>query len=152
MTIKHPETFNNWPPAGFDGEFAWDFLLPSWSGTNIEPMDIDAMVERRGHFLVFETKKDGKDVPLGQKITLTELWKRGFTTIIQVAGKRPEEITGYALYPEGEFEYGVQVGDKELKPVNYMGLAWVVRRWFCWASGWDRPTREEFDNEIGNVR
>lgn len=63
MSIKYPKAFDGFPPAGFDGIFDWDFLKPAFGGTKIEPMDIDAFVERHGEILMFETKTLGKEIP-----------------------------------------------------------------------------------------
>lgn len=77
MSIKYQDTFDKAKPARFDGLFDWDFLLPAFKGTKIEPMDIDAVVERKGYILVFETKNAGKEIPLGQQLTLETLIKIG---------------------------------------------------------------------------
>lgn len=84
--ILHPERFNQARPAGFDGVFEWDFLKGAF-GLRIMPMDIDAIVERFGNFLVFETKDIGVPVPVGQKITLDALHKTGLFSIVFVSGK-----------------------------------------------------------------
>ena len=68
--LKNYEKFNTWLPALFDGQFHWDFLKPAFKDTKIMPMDFDAVVERYGKFLIFETKSKGKQIDLGQKITL----------------------------------------------------------------------------------
>ena len=49
--IVFPERFKQASPAGFDGVFDWDFLEPAFGGTKIMPMDIDAVVERKGRIL-----------------------------------------------------------------------------------------------------
>ena len=59
----------------------WHFLtkvLPR----NITPSDIDGIVEASGNFWVMEYKKEGKPVPLGQKILLERLVKKGFCVTI----------------------------------------------------------------------
>lgn len=92
--IIHPNKFYQKLPAGFDGVFDWDFLLPAFAGTNIQPMDIDAIVERRGKFLIFESKEPDKDVPQGQIITLQQLIRlgRGKINVFILYGKTPLEI------------------------------------------------------------
>ena len=139
--------FNSWLPALFDGEFDWDFLLPAWMGTKIQPMDHDAVIERRGHFLVFETKVPGKNIELGQSITLTERWKQGDTVFI-VSGKSPEGIDGLAMYYEGKYKSGLMVGDKEIKACTYADVLFRTRQWFCWADGQSIPNRDEWDNQL----
>jgi hypothetical protein len=96
MHVKFEETFEKAAPAGFDGLFDWDFIIPAFAPTKIEPMDIDGVVERKGNFLIFETKHEGKDIPLGQKITLENLLKlgRGKITIFVLYGKDNNSIVG----------------------------------------------------------
>jgi len=147
MAFHSKNRFESWLPALFDGEFAWDFLDPAWKGTKIKPMDFDAVIERRKHFLVFETKIPGKDIEKGQRITLTELWRTGFFTIIVLSGKKPEEINGMAIYAEGKSD-GSEVGSKKLEICNAYDVIFRVRCWFCWASGDPIPTRDEWDNEL----
>lgn len=96
MVIKYKETFDKMKPANYDGFFDWDFLLPAFKGTKIEPMDIDGVVERRGNILMFETKNIGIDIPLGQKITLETFIKlgKGKITIFVLYGKSADTIKG----------------------------------------------------------
>ena len=86
------------------------------------PMDIDAIVERKGNFLIFETKHIGVPVPQGQMITLKKLVELGKITVMIIHGKTiPESFTVY--YPNG---------DKQ----DYIGLEQakkVVIRWFKYA-------------------
>ena len=88
-------------PAGFDGQFHWDYLKPAWQGTTIEPMDIDAMVERHGAFLLFETKEAGQALPQGQAIALATLARLPVFTIIHCA-KRPEAVNGFEVWARGK--------------------------------------------------
>jgi len=92
--IIYPDTFKAMPPAGFDGVFDWDFLLPAFEGTKIQPMDIDAVVERHGRILMIETKSPNKEIPQGQKITLEALLAlgKGKIHIMIIYGKTPDTI------------------------------------------------------------
>lgn len=154
--IHNLPRFRQWLPAGFDGEFAWDFLIPAFQlpigqdnkATKIEPMDLDATVERNGHFLIFETKSDGKPIPLGQQITLGQLWKDGNKTIVHLEGKTSEEITGCALYAEGRWQVDIDVGSKPMKPCDYGDVQYLARRWFCFADGKSVESREEFEHKL----
>ena len=87
MAFHSKDKFFEDLPAGFDGVFDWDFLLPIFEGTKITPMDIDAIIERNGNALIVERKRPGKDIPLGQKITLEFLLKTGLgkITIFHIA-------------------------------------------------------------------
>lgn len=44
-------------------------------------MDVDALLEKNGHFLVLEYKPPGQGLPLGQRITLKALVKTGLFTV-----------------------------------------------------------------------
>lgn len=88
--IIYPDRFKQAVPCGFDGVFEWDFLKGAF-GKKIMPMDIDALVERFGNFLLFETKDIGVPVPIGQMITLNALHKTGLFTVFFIYGKlKPE--------------------------------------------------------------
>ena len=145
--IKNPERFFEWPPAGWDGEFVWDFLDPAWAEIpKAGLMDIDATFERNGHLLYFETKMPGKEISAGQKRTLTEAWKRYKTTVVVVYGKCPKTIEAFRFYDEHEYIHGgYEVGDLPLWPGDWRDLLYEVRKWFCRAHEMDEPTREDWD-------
>ena len=96
-TIRHPDTFRKHQPAGFDGAFDWSWTAGCFGNTKIEPMDFDGVVERKGNFIVFETKNVGKAIPQGQMMTLNELWHRGGVTLLFVYGKMKFEKATYIL-------------------------------------------------------
>ena len=98
--IRNQRLFDAYPPAGFDGVFLWDFLRPAWEGTRIQPMDIDAQVERHGAHLLFETKEPGVSVPEGQRIALQAFASRPRISVILCA-KRPEQIDGFTVWARG---------------------------------------------------
>lgn len=86
-TIHSPEVFNQSLPAGFDGVFNWAWTKGCFGNTIITPMDFDGVVERHGHFIVFETKNVGAVIPRGQMITLTALQSPKTFCVMQVWGK-----------------------------------------------------------------
>ena len=89
-TIRSPDAFRRAPPAGFDGVFDWSWTQGCFGNPRIEPMDFDGVVERRGQFLVFETK-DKKSLPPGQFYTLLSAHRLRCFTIMLIEGKqRPE--------------------------------------------------------------
>jgi hypothetical protein len=93
--IKFPTVFHRDLPAGFDGLFMWDFLDGVF-GPSIRPMDFDAVVERRGSFLIFETKAPGTMIPVGQRRTLeTVVHDRRFTVLC--CAKRPEDVRQWEI-------------------------------------------------------
>lgn len=145
--IHSPARFSQWLPALFDGEFSWDFLDPAWMGTKIKPMDFDAVIERHGHRLIFETKAPNTPLQIGQVITLTNEWKLG-ATIFHLEGKTPETIEKMAVYPEGGYEDRRKFGCIPLKSCGWPDVLFRARRWFCWASGSPIPTREEWDTQL----
>jgi len=134
--IKNEEYFNASKPAGFDGVFNWDFI--TFRG-NIKPMDIDAIVERRGHFLVFETKRlDNTEIPRGQKITLSRLHDSMKVTIIVLHGKCENDITKIYAYPEkGK---GMRIDFKDGKQSVQM----LVDAWQAYANGEINDLHSEF--------
>lgn len=89
--IYSPENFNANLPAGFDGQFDWDIFKESgcWGNGKINLMDFDGVVERNNHFIVFETKDDGKSVSTGQKITLDSLRFAKTFTVVYLWPKYP---------------------------------------------------------------
>lgn len=129
MTIKYPEKFESAAPAGFDGKFDWDFLLPAFAPTKIEPMDWDAVIERKGRFLVFETKSGELPIPQGQIIALEAAAKTGFFTIIILRAKSPPDIQGWDCWflGNGVLQKRHQVGDAA-------ALVEFIRRWFVYAN------------------
>ena len=145
--IHSPHRFAEWLPAGFDGHFDWDFLKMAFTGTKIEPMDFDAVIERNGHFLVLETKEAGKSVPLGQAITLRTAWRKGFT-VIHVEGKTAPEISGFAIYSEWDDDKGCDFGSRPLQSKNAVDLLYATRAWFCRASNLKVPTRLEWERQL----
>ena len=107
-TIYNKEKFTSSPPAGYDGVFDWSWTQGCFGDTKITPMDIDGIVERHGHFIVFETKSVGVPVPKGQQITLDSLVKTKKFTVMIIWGKRePEEYK--IIHCNGEIENGFGV-------------------------------------------
>lgn len=91
-TIKHPETFLKSPAACFDGVFDWSWTQGCFVTGNIKPMDFDGVVERKGNFLIFETKGIGVPIPTGQMFTYESAYRLGVFTIVFIEGKaRPEK-------------------------------------------------------------
>lgn len=131
MTILRPNAFKKAPSAGFDGVFDWDFLLPAFEGTRIEPMDLDAFIERRGNFLGFETKDGNVPIPEGQTIALRELALTGRWVIIVLRAKTPDKIDGWDVWYRGQKSGSFQQRHEE---GNAADLVAFVRRWFAKAS------------------
>jgi hypothetical protein len=122
-TIYNREKFSQNLPLSFDGTFDWTWTQGCFGETKIKPTDIDAIVERKGNFLVFETKTPGIEVPQGQMILLNNLVKTGYFTVMIIWGKmNPEKFI--VMFRNWKKEY---YGVEEAKN--------IVTKWFHWANG-----------------
>lgn len=101
--LYNASEFSSSLPAGFDGQFEWDFLAPAFE-RGIMPMDLDAVVETHGKFLVFETKRPGAEIPKGQKLTLWSLLNIPTFTVVFLNGKCPDEFRSI-LVGNGKYRY-----------------------------------------------
>ena len=158
MTIRNKDKFGEWLPAGFDGQFHWDFLFPAFrvpftDGNGMspafQPMDIDSVVERKGHLIIFETKEPGKAIDKGQQITLQTIWRKG-ATIVHLSGKSPIDICGMAVYGEREPDKTIPVGSKPLVPCDFTDVVFLMRQWMCWVNEDPIPRREDWENDWWN--
>ncbi len=85
-------TINN-RDAYFASLWDWGFLRGCF-GPTIEPTDLDGFVERKGRFLVLETKLPGVEIKTGQEITFKALQATGLFTVFIIWGRpgMPEKI------------------------------------------------------------
>jgi hypothetical protein len=92
-------------------------------------MDLDAIIERNGWFIVFETKSNGKPIPKGQEILLESLVGIGRFFVIILRCKRPEDITGWEEWTKdgSKCSKSPKVGDSS-------DLTERVGEWFRWAN------------------
>ena len=132
--IKYQNTFKDATPANYDGLFDWDFLLPAFKKTKIQPMDIDAVIERKGHILMFETKNTGIPIPLGQKITLETFIKLGKEkiTIFILYGKTPKTINSMEIWT-----YKQNTVSKFKTKCDYKMVLILTTEWFKMANKGD---------------
>lgn len=86
-TIKHPVGFAHSPSAGNDGIFDWSWTHGCFGEGKITPMDFDGVVERKGNFILFETKNLGVPIPKGQMYTLESAHRLGCFAIFLIHGK-----------------------------------------------------------------
>ncbi len=145
MALRNKKKFLDDPPAGFDGVFEWDYLIPAFkkaTGRNIKPMDIDAHVEIKGHHLIFETKAEGVPVPLPQLQAMRQLWAKGYHTVILLWGK--------------DFPIECEIwwpGGREEKIRKYRltrdSLLEVCERWARWAE--ERPCPFQYDERLRHL-
>ena len=96
--LHSPDKFRESLPAGHDGVFDWDFLVPAFRGSGITPMDLDFFVERRGQFLAIETKRPGVSIPEGQRIALEALSRIQAFTVVVAWGKTAREIDRFEVW------------------------------------------------------
>ena len=82
MSLYNKDIFEERPAMGFDGYFDWDWTKGCLGEKFITPMDIDGLTERKGHFLIFETKGIGNPIPAGQFYTLQALYRLGCFTVV----------------------------------------------------------------------
>lgn len=101
MAFHSEDKFFEDLPAGFDGVFDWDFLLPIFKGTKITPMDIDAIIERKGKALIIERKRPDNKIPIGQELTLMFLLRvgRGEITVFHI-------VDDFSIFGEWHFIRG----------------------------------------------
>lgn len=138
--IRDIEKFNQWQPAGFDGQFQWDFLSGAF-GPKIMPMDCDAVVERNGRFFIFETKNsESVSIPFGQMLSLKAMVKTGYFTVMLLFGKTPETIVSYKLW-HGDREQYIQPASAEMV---YERCA----QWYEWVNALPPPQYPDHLNAI----
>lgn len=113
------------PKAFLASVWDWSFLNDCFPGTKIRVTDVDGFVERNGHFLWFETKGIGKDVPLGQTIMFKRLSKEHNFTVMIIWGETNKPQRAQFIS-----------GGKEYKPFdcNIDKLHDLVARWFLYAN------------------
>lgn len=97
MTIRNANQF-------MAGIWDWAILDGCFGDTKIKPTDIDGFVERKGNFLILETKQPDAGVPEGQELTFKALVNKAGAVVIVIFGKqnKPERLRVYSsLYPDG---------------------------------------------------
>lgn len=128
-TIYNPAVFNESLAAGFDGVFDWSWTDGCFGETKITPMDFDGVIERRGNFLVIESKKMGCEVPKGQLITLDTAHKIGVFTILFIWGKSaPEKLQIW--YPGNHNNEELRGKKSDVHATTKEKAKEIVRRWY----------------------
>lgn len=138
-TIKHPAGFAHSPAAGNDGIFDWSWTQGCFGDGRITPMDFDGVVERKGNFILFETKDLGVPIPKGQMFTLESAHRLGCFAIFLIHGKlQPESCQIW--YPGCDIREVVE-GVDQIKA--------KVASWYSYA---DKNPRKEVDLSFLNRR
>lgn len=138
-TIKHPEAFAHSPSAGNDGVFDWSWTEGCFGEGKITPMDFDGVVERKGNFILFETKNVGVPIPKGQLYTLQSAHKLGCFAIFLIYGKTSPESCEI-WYPGSKATETVEGVDQ---------IRAKVSAWYAYA---DKNPRSEIDVSFLNKR
>jgi hypothetical protein len=121
MTLHSPNIYNNshWEFSNFDECFE-----PS----KIKLSDIDGIVERRGHFIVLETKKPSvKSLPVGQFRMYNAMNAIGCFTILIVWGNVNSPIR-YEIWDENR--------NKTNKECDMKELCSIIRKWFVFSDNY----------------
>lgn len=118
--------------------------IPDWTPINdvlperIRVTDLDGILERRGHFLVLDTKHPDSPIPRGQDILYQRLARIGMVVLVVYtrlshhhndAGEMTElgqmEVTGWWRYfPNGR---------RTFRRGDTAALQRFVQRWWAWA-------------------
>jgi hypothetical protein len=117
MTIRNAEHYM---------EGVWDWgILKGTLGGRIEPTDLDGFVERKGQFLVLETKQPGVGIPMGQRLTFEALVKMPQFTVVIIWGKKGEPQALQVWTAKGKQTY---------RHADLALLRRVVSAWYAWAN------------------
>lgn len=128
-TIKHPDTFQKSPSANFDGVFDWSWTGGCFGDGKITPMDFDGVIERKGNFLVMETKNLNVPVPQGQIFTLESAFKLNVFTVVFIQGKQKPEFAKAWCQPG--FSNGLVM--KDFKPTDIKRMQVFLSSWYQFA-------------------
>ena len=138
-TIKHQAGFLHSPAAGYDGVFDWSWTQGCFGQGRITPMDFDGVVERKGNFILFETKNLGVPIPAGQMYTLEAAHRLGCFTIVLIHGKTSPESAEF-WYPG--------VGKRE----TYQGIEAIKSKVSGWYSYAEKNRKTPIDVSFLNKR
>lgn len=133
--IHSADKFNDSLPAGFDGLFDWDKLIPCFGNEGVSFTDIDAVVERNARFLFVETKRAGVPVPMGQTILLNTLHQEGNKTIMIIkmyGDKNIEHVAEFGvLYPNDKgIRYIIKTDTELSNPERFKVVYNEIAKWW----------------------
>jgi hypothetical protein len=115
MTIRNPNAYR-------DGAWDWGFLDGCFAPTRVRVSDIDGIVERRGRFLVIETKPRNELMTKGQQLLLD-------------AFARMENFTVLVIYGEANAPQAMRHWPRPEQPATAGHVQAFVRDWWGWANG-----------------
>lgn len=106
----------------------WDFMKPAFDW-GIAPTDIDGLVERNGNYLLFECKRKGAEIPIGQQRLLRDLNERHGFTVFVVTGFTESTICELDVF------WPRRVRHEPYRNIRARVLLDKARQWFDWADG-----------------
>ena len=107
------------------GLWDWGFLDDCFDDTKIRVSDIDGMVERNGRFLMIETKAEGVEIPVGQRI-MFENFVRQNNHVLIIWGRQGDATFSLSLItPRRTVNYC----DRDEAFIKY-----IVSQWFKYAN------------------
>jgi hypothetical protein len=115
MTIRNPDAYR-------DGAWDWGFLDECFAPSRVRVSDLDGIVERRGHFLVVETKPRNELMTKGQSLLLDAFARMTNFTVLVIYGE-PNHPTAMRHWPNPE------------RPADAAAVQSFVRQWWQYANG-----------------
>lgn len=104
----------------------WDILLPALTGKQAIG-DVDGIFERRGQFLLLETKLPGKELEPAQRWMYEKLARTGFFTVMILWGWPNEPRYAQFFYPGRRIREGQMLIDELIRRV-YNWRIWAEKQ------------------------
>lgn len=101
----------------------WDLSIfnPCFPNPKMRMGDVDGLIERRGHFLLFEGKPKGKTLSFGQQLMYNNLAKIEKFTVLVCWGIPPNEFTSFK---------GIGEINKEMAECRNEDVVKFVKDWY----------------------
>ena len=130
MAVLRHNTLDDPPPIRWDWDrgLAETGLGPCFP-SGISTGDVDAEVERNGHFLVLEGKRTGTTMPTGQRIAMDRRIATGRVCLI-VYGTPPTDIREVQVWPH-----------RDRYACSWRDLHRLFAAWSFWADAQPCPAR-----------
>lgn len=141
VAYHNKKEFDSALPAAFDGEFYWDWIEDVMGTPKMKFSDIDASFERNDCHLMFETKKQGVEIPLGQRLRNESLIRlgKGRITFVNLEGKKKEDVKGMEVWNYNESVPG-KIEKKHYK-CDAESVAASAADWYEWADSQEKLPR-----------
>lgn len=137
------------PFAGRAKEYAWNLCL-KYAPRNITPTDIDYMTECNSHFLFFEMKTEGAEMPYGQRLALERLLKAlPDRAALMLVSHQPVDVVQIPIHVTAiELWVSCKSGIEVAEEIPAFMFAGLYKAFFSWAQG----DKDAFDKELGVPR